>query len=158
MAHFILIQGKRNSGKTTTAGLVYKELVKICESKHIFRREEVNYDSLRYHKNGATRDFTAILLYGTLKICIATCTDKWSDAEERLNYLMQNNVDIVITCIRMIKKKNSTYKKIFENYLNNKSQNTYEFIKIQLPVVANDNYVTKLPLVDEIISIIKNKI
>ena len=51
MAEIIIIRGKQNSGKTTTAGLVYKELLKYCDNKHIFNNSEVKGDNIIYNND-----------------------------------------------------------------------------------------------------------
>lgn len=50
MAKFIIIRGTKDSGKTTTAGLVYIELLKIAETKHSFNGKDVETNSLEYNK------------------------------------------------------------------------------------------------------------
>ena len=75
MAELIIIRAGQNSGKTTTIGLVYQELLKQADGEHTFNNEIVTKDSLMFNVNGETIDFTAILTIKNKKIGIVSAGD-----------------------------------------------------------------------------------
>ena len=54
MTKLIIIRGQQNSGKTTTAGLVYSELLRISKKEHKFNGKDVEVNSLEFNKDTGT--------------------------------------------------------------------------------------------------------
>lgn len=116
MAKIIIIRGKQNTGKTTTSGLVYKELLKLSDKNHTFNNKEAIQDSLIYDKEGNTIDFTAILNCKNKKIGFASAGDVANDLHISIKILIALNVDIIICCARSRNVKGSAYRMIFDDF------------------------------------------
>lgn len=118
MTKFIIIRGQQNSGKTTTAGLVYTELLTICETtKHIFNSKEVEINSLQYNKNtGALFDFTAILMVNGKNIGIISAGDLPNELETEIKNLIKIGVNFIICCSRSRNVEGSSYRMIKSNF------------------------------------------
>lgn len=71
----IIIRGTINSGKTTTSGLIYSELLQFANKQHTFNNKQVESNSLKFNNEGATVDFQAVLIVGKLKIGIVSAGD-----------------------------------------------------------------------------------
>ena len=110
MAELIVIRAGQNSGKTTTTGLVYQELLKQAEKVHVFNNEIVSVDSLQYNDNGDTIDFTAILTIKNKKVGIVSAGDIASDTKKIITSLIKININIIICCARSINRQGSTYR------------------------------------------------
>jgi len=120
MAKFILIRGKQNLGKTTTAGLVYCELLKISEIKHMFNNKDVEVNSLEYNKDtGDLLDFNAIITMNSKRIGIISAGDDSTDLENKINDFMEIGTDIIICCTRSRSVKGSSQKMIIDNFSKN---------------------------------------
>ena len=150
MAEIIIIRGQQNSGKTTTTGLVYKELLKHAVKEHIFNNKSVNEDSLSYNNLGATIDFTAILTIKSKSVGIVSYGDIAEETEKRLEYLISAKVNIIICTARSVNKQGSTYRKLVEHY--SKTNN----IAFELSTEYSENKdlknEVKMKIVDKIIN------
>lgn len=79
MIEFLIITGTRDSGKTTTAGMVYKKLLPCVEKKENVRLTDGNGkllpidDSL--FENGKPMDFIAYLEVNGVKVAIVSTGD-----------------------------------------------------------------------------------
>jgi hypothetical protein len=116
MAELIIIRAEQNSGKTTTAGLVYQELLKLADKEHVFNNRNVNENSLKYNQNGSIIDFTAILTIRNKKIGIASAGDNASDTRKIINIFIEINVDVIICCARSINRNGSTYRMLIDDF------------------------------------------
>ncbi|WDF61035.1 hypothetical protein PQ462_06625 [Flavobacterium sp. KACC 22758] len=117
MAKIILIRGERNSGKTTTTGLVYSELLKISEIKHKFNNKDVTKNSLTYdNETGDLIDFNAVIKIKGKTIGIVSAGDVAEDLKAQLSIFIQINIDIIICCARSRNVDGSSYKMIITNF------------------------------------------
>lgn len=117
MAKIILIRGERNSGKTTTTGLVYSELLKISEIEHKFNNKDVNKNSLSYNnKTGDLIDFNSIIKIKGKFIGIVSAGDVAEDLKAQLNIFVKINIDIIICCARSRNVDGSSYKMIITDF------------------------------------------
>lgn len=117
MTKFILIRGNKDSGKTTTAGLVYAELLNNCDDKHIFNGQETTINSLQYNnKTGALLDFTAILKVNNKSIGIISAGDIPKDLAIEINKMLNFGVNLILCCSRSRDVKGSSYRMIKDKF------------------------------------------
>lgn len=112
----ILIRGTMNSGKTTTSGLVYSELVKISEKEHTFNGKKVTENSLQFNKKNEVIDFTSILIIGKLKVGIISAGDIATDLKCNIEIMISLDIDILICCARSRNQKGSSYRMISDDF------------------------------------------
>lgn len=146
MAKIIIIKGTMNTGKTTTASIVYSQLLSICDKIHQFNGEEVTTNSLVCDANGNVFDFTALLTYNGKKIGIISAGDVLSSFKIQIEILIKIKVDIIICCSRSQYRTNSVYAELVDNYgkqnpielkiFTKYSENDQEKINIKKDVVA----------------------
>ena len=154
MAEFIIIRGNQQSGKTTTTGLVYQELLRICDNRHEFDNKEVDRDSLKYDANGNTYDFKAVLTFKDKKIGILSASDIASDVRVNLKAQLERNIDIIICCARSRNVAGSTYKMIIDEF--KEANNIALEIFTKYSVDTNEKYSIKKDTVDKIVSKVKD--
>ena len=112
----ILIRGTRDSGKTTTAGLVYSELVNISEKEHTFNGKKVTENSLQFNNKNEVIDFSAVFLTGKLKVGIISAGDIARDLKFNIEVMISLDVDILICCARSRNQEGSSYRMISEDF------------------------------------------
>ncbi|NQY31421.1 MAG: hypothetical protein HRT69_18390 [Flavobacteriaceae bacterium] len=112
----IIIRGTMNSGKTTTSGLLYSELVKIAEKEHSFNRKDVTENSLKFNEKNEVIDFTSVLIIGKLKIGIVSAGDIAKDLKRDIKIMISLDIDILICCARSKDQEGSSYRMILENF------------------------------------------
>lgn len=105
-----------NSGKTTTSGLVYSELVKISEKEHTFNRKKVTENSLQFNQKNEVIDFTSVLIIGKLKVGIISAGDIAADLKCNIEVMISLDVDILICCTRSRNQKGSSYRMISDYF------------------------------------------
>jgi adenylate kinase family enzyme len=149
----IIIRGAINSGKTTTTGLLYSELVNIAEIEHIFNGETVNTNSLKYNKRGDVIDFTSVLIVGKIKIGIVSAGDVAKDLKHNIKIMISLNIDILICCARSVNKKGSAYKMIIDDY--SKEHKAIKEIWTEYSEKFDQKKDIKKKTVNEIINLIK---
>ncbi|MBI5539672.1 MAG: hypothetical protein HY951_06405 [Bacteroidia bacterium] len=115
MAKIIIIRGTQQSGKTTTAGLVYRELLQYCNKEHKFNGSTVNTDSLII-KNDTVIDFKAELTCNNKKIGILSAGDIANDVRDNLNIFINIKIDVIICCARSVNRIGSTYRMIMDDF------------------------------------------
>jgi len=150
----IIIKGKMNSGKTTTAGLVYSELLKIAEPKHTFKGKNVTTNSLQYNSAGNLKDFTAVLVIGNTTVGIISAGDIAKDLKVQIEIMISLNIDILICCTRSVNRSGSAYRMVMENY-----SKEHEIIKELSPQYIKDatqKYDVKKRMVGEIVNLVRN--
>lgn len=154
MAKFIIIRGQENSGKTTTAGLVYSELLKLSEIKHLFNNKTVESNSLKYNKeSGDLLDFKSILTISGKCIGIVSAGDSPSDLEKEIDNLISINIDVIICCARSRNVVGSSIRMII-----NKFSAKNEILKevwVEYSQEKKDKETTKKQSVSEIVKVIK---
>jgi len=149
MADLIIIRGTQDSGKTTTAGIVYQELLKFCDHKHQFNGKDVTTDSLLYNDTESTKDFIAILTCKGKKIGIVSAGDIAEELRKIFDKLIQLGVDIIVCCTRSINKKGSAYRLIEDEY---RAKNTIVLVvRSEFSPNVNDRYSIKQKAVQDIV-------
>lgn len=150
MAELIVIRAGQNSGKTTTIGLVYQELLKQAEKVHVFNNETVTADSLLYNNNGDTIDFTAILTIKNKKVGIISAGDTASDTKRVIGGFIENDINIIICCARSVNRLGSTYRMLLDDF----SQTNNIVLEIFTEYSENKDLkrVVKKEVVDKIIA------
>jgi hypothetical protein len=118
MAELIIIRAGQNSGKTTTTGLVYQELLKHANKEHTFDSKTVTEDSLKFNEKGETIDFTAILIIGNKKVGIVSAGDVATDTKVNISIFIKVNIDIIICCARSVNRQGSTYRMLIDDFSN----------------------------------------
>ena len=120
MSKLIIIRGQQNSGKTTTTGLVYSELLKIAEIKHRINGKDVESNSLEYNKDsGDLIDFSAVITINSKKIGIISAGDDPNDLERKINNFIKKEIEIIICCARSRNVKGSSYRMIIDKFSKN---------------------------------------
>lgn len=154
MIKFILIRGQRNSGKTTTAGLVYTELLKICETKHNFNGKEVESNGLQLNKQtGALYDFKAILKNNGKSIGIVSAGDDRNELEKEINTFIRIGINLILCCSRSRDVKGSSYRMIKDKFF--KENIILKEVWVSYSPNSEDKLIVKSKSVDEIINLIK---
>lgn len=154
MTKFILIRGQQNSGKTTTAGLAYSELLKICEAKHIFNSKEVEINSLQYNKDtGALFDFTAILKLNSKSIGIISAGDLAEVLENEIKKFIKLKINLIICCSRSRNVKGSSYRMLTTKF--SKEHNILKEIWVSYSPDEKDKLRIKAKSVSEITELIQ---
>jgi hypothetical protein len=150
MAEIIIIRAGQNRGKTTTTGLVYQELLKHAEEKHVFSDKIVIKESLALNNNGATIDFTAILTIKNKKIGIVSAGDFAKYTKRIITIFIDMNIDIIICCSRTVNKKGSTYRMIMNDF----SQTNNVALQIFTKYDLNEQFKNeiKMPVVEEVVN------
>jgi hypothetical protein len=157
MAKIILIRGERNSGKTTTTGLVYSELLKISEKEHQFNNKSVTENSLVYDtKTGDLIDFNALIKINGKIIGIVSAGDVAKDLKAQLNIFIQVNVDIIICCARSRNVDGSSYKMIKTDFA--KQNPILKEVWTKFSSKVEEKETIKTQTVEEILNVVKSNI
>lgn len=143
-----------NSGKTTTSGLLYSELVKIAKTKqHIFDGKKVKKDSLKFNDRNEVEDFTSILEIGNLKVGIVSAGDVAKDLKVNIQMMIDSNVDILVCCARSKNREKSAYRMILNDF-----SKKHEIIKefwVEYSDDSKQKNSIKMKTIKEIINLIK---
>lgn len=153
MAKLIIIRGHANSGKTTTSGLVYSELLKFAETKHKFNGKDVESNSLKYSKeSGDLFDFIAILIINSKNIGIISAGDNAKDLKQEINNFINKGIEIIVCCARSRNVKGSSFRMIIDQF----SQNHKILKEVWVSHADNkdDKVIVKKESVSEIIKIV----
>lgn len=157
MAKIIIIRGERNSGKTTTTGLVYSELLKISEKEHKFNNKTVTENSLVYDKKTADLfDFNAVLTVKGKTIGIVSAGDVAKDLKIQLNIFIEINIDIVICCARSRKVEGSSYKMILDDF--SKQNPILKEVWTKFSPKKEEKETIKKHTVEEVLKLINNNV
>jgi len=110
----IIIRGRQNDGKTTTATLVHNELVGRCTKVRMVR---TNGGYLSVGKNVV--DFQSVIDLGKKRVVIIS----EGDDDDRLFELMQDLIDdyrpdFVVVCARAYDRVGSSYRMLTERFAN----------------------------------------
>lgn len=150
MAELIIIRAGQNSGKTTTSGLVYQELLLHADKEHMFNKETVTKDSLKFNEIGETIDFTAVLTIRNKKVGIISTGDVAEDTKVEIQIQININIDVIICCARSVNRQGSTYRMILDDFSKTNSIALEIFTKYSENIdLKND---TKKAVVDEIVT------
>lgn len=116
MANLIIIRGQIDAGKTTTCGLIYDNLIPLCEPNHLFNGRNVSTPVSVRNSDGITRDFEAILTFQKITIGIISAGDVAEDVRPRLNDFIAQNVHTIICCTRSRNRDGSTFQMIENDF------------------------------------------
>ena len=153
MAKIILIRGRRNSGKTTTTGLVYSELLKISEIDHKFNNKEVSKNSLTYdNKTGDLIDFNAVIrIKGKI-----SAGDVADDLKAQLSIFVKINIDIIICCARSRNVDGSSYKMIITDFT--KQNPILKEVWTKFSSKKEEKEIVKKQTIEEIVNLVTSNI
>lgn len=116
MTEFLIITGTRDSGKTTTAGMVYKKLLPSSKKVSLTDGNEevlpINHELL---ENGKPKDFIAYLEVKGKKVVIVSIGD-YPDYLERQIKIYLEKVDYFVCCLRTQNRKGSTRRMLLTEY------------------------------------------
>ena len=116
MTKFLVITGTQNSGKTTTAGMLYKNFRQQAINVHL---TDANGEMLPvYHplmENGEPMDFIANMEVGGKKVVIVSLGD-YPDYLEKQIKIYLDKVDYFVCCLRTRDREGSTRRMLITNY------------------------------------------
>lgn len=157
MGKIIIIRGERNSGKTTTVGLVYSELLKISEKEHKFNNKITTENSLVYDKNtGDLFDFNAIIKIKGKTIGIVSAGDVAKILKIQLNIFIEINIDIIVCCARSRNVDGSSYKMIINDF--SQQNPILKEVWTKFSAKKEEKETVKIQTVEEIIELINSNI
>ena len=150
---FLIIRGKQDSGKTTTAGMVYKKLLPYADKKENVLLADGNEKMLPIDdpliENGEPKDFIAYMEVKGKKISIVSLGD-YPEYLERQIKVYLDKVDFFVCCLRTRNREGSARKMLFTGYA--------AYPKEEFSTVRSENesqkYLVKEEVVEKIVSII----
>ncbi len=151
MTKFIIITGTRDSGKTTTAGMVYKKLFPCAKSVRLTDGDGKKLpidDSLI--ENSKPKDFIAYLEVKDRIVAIVSIGDYPEYLDEQIKIYL-DKVDYFVCCLRTHNREGSTRKMLLTKYANYPME---EFWTVYSENEAQ-KYLVKEEVVEKIVSIIK---
>lgn len=151
MSKIIIIKGTVNSGKTTTASIVYSQFLSICDKTHQFNGEVVSSNSLVYDTKDNVYDFTALLNHKGKKIGIISAGDVLYSFKIQIEIFIKIKVDVIICCSRSQYRTNSVYAELVDNY---RKENP---IELKIFTKYSENALEKNNVKKEVVSEIINK-
>ncbi len=153
MTGFLIISGTQNSGKTTTAGMVYKKLREYAKDPWLADISEIEIspdDSLI--ENGEPKDFLAYLEINGKSVAMISAGDKADYLKEYVEAYLEKSVDYIICCLRSINRDGSARRMLFTDFAN--------YPKKEFWTVYSDDpkqkYAVKESVVNQIVSVIKS--
>lgn len=153
MTKFLIITGTRDSGKTTTAGMVFKKLLPCACPKEKVRLTDGDGKALPIDhsliENGKPMDFIAYLEVKDKKVAIVSIGDYPEYLEKQIKIYL-DKVDYIVCCLRTHNREGSTRRMLLTNYANYPMEEFWT-------VYSNDKsqkYAVKEELVEKIISLI----
>lgn len=156
MTKFLIITGTRDSGKTTTAGMVYKKLLPCVEKEENVHLSDGNGKTLPIDdpllENGKPKDFIAYLELKDKKVVIVSIGDYPEYLENQIKVYL-DNVNYFVCCLRTRDREGSTRRMLVTNYANYPME---EFWTVHSEDEAQ-KYAVKEEVVDKIVSIIMLK-
>ena len=118
MTKFLIITGTRDSGKTTTAGMVYKKLLpcakNVCLTDGDGKVLTIDDPLL---EDGKPKDFVAYLEVNGKKVAIVSIGD-YPDYLEKQIKIYLDKVDYFVCCLRTRDREGSTRRMLITNYSN----------------------------------------
>lgn len=118
MTKFLIITGTQNSGKTTTAGMLYKSLWQQAMNVHLTdaNGEVLPIDHLLI-ENGEPMDFIANMEVEGKKVVIVSLGD-YPDYLKRQIEIYLNEVVYFVCCLRTRDREGSTRRMLYADYAN----------------------------------------
>lgn len=118
MTKFLIITGIRDSGKTTTAGMVYKKLLPCAK---VVRLTDGDGNMLPIDdsliENGMPKDFIAYMEVKGRKVAIVSIGDYPEYLETQIKAYL-DEVDYFVCCLRTHDREGSTRRMLITNYSN----------------------------------------
>ena len=156
MTKFIIIKGTRDSGKTTTAGMVYKKLLLCACPKEKVRLSDGDGRALPIDhallENEKPMDVIAYREVKGKKVAIVSIGD-YPDYLEKQIKIYLDEVDYFVCCLRTRNREGSTRRMLLTNYANYPME---EFWTVHSEDEAQ-KYAVKEEVVDKIVSVIIQK-
>ena len=153
MTKFLIITGTRDSGKTTTAGMVYKKLLPCACLKEKVRLYDGDGKALPIDhtliENGKPMDFIAYMEVKGKKIAIVSIGDYPEYLEKQIKVYL-DNVDYFVCCLRTHNRTGSTRKMLLTEYANYPRE---EFWTVHSENEA-EKYSVKEKVIEKIVSVI----
>ena len=116
MTKFLIITGTQNSGKTTTAGMVYKNLLPYAINVHL---AEGNGKVLPIEdplfENGIPMDFIAYMEVKGKKVAIVSMGDYPQYLKMQIEVYI-NKVNYFVCCLRTYNREGSTRRMLYTVY------------------------------------------
>lgn len=157
MTKFLIITGTRDSGKTTTAGMVYKKLLPCACPKEKVRLSDGDGKALPIDhtliENGKPMDFVAYMEMKGTKVAIVSIGDYPEYLEKQIKVYL-DKVDYFVCCLRTHNREGSTRKMLLTNYAKYPKE---EFLTIHSEEEAQ-KYVVKEVVVEKIVSVIMSNL
>jgi hypothetical protein len=118
MTKFLIITGTRDSGKTTTAGMVYKKLLpcakNVCLTDGDGKVLTIDDPLL---EDGKPKDFIAYLEVNRKKVTIVSIGDYPDYLEQQIKIYL-DKVNYFVCCLRTRDREGSTRRMLITNYSN----------------------------------------
>ena len=146
----IIIRGRQDDGKTTTATMLHNELVARSNAVRLLK---TNGDYLPV--NNEVRDFRSVIDIKEKRIAIISAGDVDDVLNEEMDELIyEYRPDILVVCARAYDRDGSAYRMLKENYGNSmKEENEFW---IEWTENQNDTGDTKRVVVDKLVNRIIN--
>lgn len=152
MTKFLIITGTRDSGKTTTAGMVYKKLFPCAKNVRLTDGDgKVLPIDDPLLENGKPKDFIAYLEVNGKKVAVVSIGD-YPDYLEKQIKIYLDKVDYFVCCLRTRDREGSTRRMLLTNYANYPME---EFWTVHSEDEAQ-KYSVKEEIVGKIVSVIKS--
>ena len=155
MSKFLIIKGKRDSGKTTTAGMVYKKLLPFAFPKEKVRLSDGDGKALpinhTLNENDKPMDFIAYMEVKGKRVAIVSLGDYPEYLEKQIKIYI-DKVDFFVCCLRTRNREGSARRMLLENYSKYPRE---EFETVHSEDEA-EKYSVKEEVVVKIVSVIKS--
>ena len=115
MTKFLIITGKQNSGKTTTAGMVYHSLLPqddVCLTDADGKVLPWDHPLI---ENGEPMDFIAYIVVQGKKVVIVSLGD-YPEYLKRQIEIYLSKVDLFVCCLRTRDREGSTRRMLYTDY------------------------------------------
>lgn len=108
----IIIRGRQNDGKTTTATMLHNHLVSICSTVRLVKTNG-GYLPILY----SACDFRSVIDLGKKRVAIISFGDDDEDLAREMESLIDEfRPDIMVICARAYNRVGSSYRMLTEKY------------------------------------------
>lgn len=153
MTKFLIITGTRDSGKTTTAGMVYKKLLSCAKNARLTDGDGkvLPIDDLLF-ENGKPKDFIAYLEVKGEKVVIVSIGDYPEYLEKQIKIYL-GKVDYFVCCLRTQNREGSARRMVYTKY----EDYSKEEFWIEYSEDEKQQFAAKENTVNQIVSVITNQ-